>query len=190
MPPFPLFWTGGLDAPRQQAAHNAAWSRCTAQWRVPLLPAALPADAGWAGMCPGAREWRGPLAQVGAGDWPRKWTEHWILAGSVWGVKEVSVKGWHHDPTGGVVGRRLLLSCNLSCAAPSASPLRLEPHLPVAVKPDLPYVILTKLVIASSPRKMLTLNQVSAPPVRADARSTRRWRSAGPTSACSARPSA
>lgn len=35
-------------------------------------------------------------------------------------------------------------------------------HLPVpAVKPDLPYVILTKLVIASSPRKMLTLNQVS-----------------------------
>lgn len=29
-----------------------------------------------------------------------------------------------------------------------------------AVKPDLPYVILTKLVIASSPRKMLTLNQV------------------------------
>lgn len=29
------------------------------------------------------------------------------------------------------------------------------------VKPDLPYVLLTKLVIASSPRKMLTLNQVS-----------------------------
>lgn len=29
-----------------------------------------------------------------------------------------------------------------------------------AVKPELPYVILTKLVIASSPRKMLTLNQV------------------------------
>ncbi|BEI91924.1 uncharacterized protein CcaverHIS019_0407440 [Cutaneotrichosporon cavernicola] len=29
------------------------------------------------------------------------------------------------------------------------------------VKPDLPYVILTKLVIASSPRKMLTLNQNS-----------------------------
>ncbi|GMK57296.1 hypothetical protein CspeluHIS016_0401300 [Cutaneotrichosporon spelunceum] len=28
------------------------------------------------------------------------------------------------------------------------------------VKPDLPYVILTKLVIASSPRKMLTLNQI------------------------------
>ncbi|WOO85883.1 Forkhead box protein J3 [Vanrija pseudolonga] len=29
-----------------------------------------------------------------------------------------------------------------------------------SVKPELPYVILTKLVIASSPRKMLTLNQI------------------------------
>lgn len=35
-------------------------------------------------------------------------------------------------------------------------------HCP-AVKPELPYVMLTKLVIASSPRKMLTLNQVRYP---------------------------
>ncbi|TXT07107.1 hypothetical protein VHUM_03277 [Vanrija humicola] len=50
------------------------------------------------------------------------------------------------------------------------------------VKPELPYVILTKLVIASSPRKMLTLNQVGGRKDHADGRSTRRWRSAGRTS--------
>ena len=67
---------------------------------------------------------------------------------------------------------RLLLSCFLRytphASPPTSStpapplPRHNESNLPVtAVKPDLPYVILTKLVIASSPRKMLTLNQVS-----------------------------